>query len=253
MKMREDIDLTAKKFGDWLVLKRGNLKPQKNKNKIYYSKTWLCECHCGFCDNTIREVLERNLINDISRGCGRKSKVLNGRNNRKQNEFKKVDDYYEIYCGDKVALVDEDDFDNVIKYKWNLHKDSVNTYFRAYKGYKDNGIKEYIFLHNLIMNNLNKQFIVDHIDGNTLNNKKENLRKCSLHKNEVNKKKPKNNTSGHKGVHYSSVERKWKAYISYKNKRIHLGTFINKEDAIRAREKAENKYFKEFNRGGLNE
>lgn len=235
-------ELIGKKFGDWIVLKLGK-KP----------RTLYCECRCGYCNNTKRDVLERNLVKGRSKGCGIKSKILNGKSNKKQNKYKELVDGYEIYCKNTVAVIDKDDYNKVVKYKWNLHTDSVNTYLRAYKGYKENGVKEYIFLHNLIMDNLNKNFIIDHIDGNTLNNRKNNLRRCDLKKNELNKKKPKNNTSGHKGVSYSPIERKWKAYITHNNKRIHLGTFINKEDAVKVRKEAENKYFKDFNRGGLNE
>lgn len=236
------MELLGKRFGDWIVIGEGN-KP----------RTVYCECSCGFCNKEKRDVIKYNLIHGLSKGCGLKSKTLNGLKNRKQNKYIETDNCYEIQISDKKVLIDKEDYDKVCKYKWNLHSDSTNIYVRAYKRYKENGVKEYIFLHNLVMDNKEKLLVVDHIDGNTLNNKKSNLRLCTQKNNEINKKIQKNNKSGHKGVWYSSLERKWKAYITYNNKRIHLGTFINKNEAIKVREEAENKYFKNFNRGGLNE
>lgn len=65
-------------------------------------------------------------------------------------------------------------------------------------------------------------------------------------------KEYKNNTSGHKGVCYRARNEKWMAYITIKKKKMHLGEYKNKEDAIKARKEAEEKYFKpiieEFNK-----
>jgi hypothetical protein len=102
-------------------------------------------------------------------------------------------------------------------------------------------------MHEIIMDSKN----IDHKDGNTYDNRKENLRVCTEQENAMNKRTPKNNTSGVKGVHYAKKEEKWKAYITFKGKRIHLGTYTNIEDAINKRLKAEGKYFGEFNRGKI--
>lgn len=55
--------------------------------------------------------------------------------------------------------------------------------------------------------------------------------------------KPKNNTSGHKGVSWCKSKGMWEAYISVHNKRIHLGRYHNIDDAVKARIEAEEKYF----------
>lgn len=251
--MKKYQNLIGQQFGAWIVINQGSLKLYKSHGKTYYHRSWLCECHCGFCNNIQREVIEQNLLSNTSKSCGRKAKVLNGKANKKQNKFEEYKDYYKIYCGEIYAIIDKSDFNKVIQFKWNLHTDSTNTYFRAYKGYRNDNTKEYIFLHNLILDNYKKDFVVDHINGNTLDNRKKNLRKCQQRKNEINKKIPKNNISGFKGVHYSKLENKWKSYITYNNKRYFLGTFNNKEDAIKIRKKAENKFFGEYNRGGINE
>lgn len=55
--------------------------------------------------------------------------------------------------------------------------------------------------------------------------------------------KPKNNTSGYKGVCWSKYHNKWQAYIQLHNKRVQLGYFDNIEDAVKARVDGEEKYF----------
>lgn len=56
----------------------------------------------------------------------------------------------------------------------------------------------------------------------------------------------KNNTSGVTGVHFDKSRNKWMAYITYNNRRIFLGYFNNKEDAIEARIAAEIEYFGDY-------
>jgi hypothetical protein len=55
--------------------------------------------------------------------------------------------------------------------------------------------------------------------------------------------KNKNNTSGVKGVYWSASEKKWVAKIGFRNKTITLGRYVHKDDAIKARKEAEEKYF----------
>lgn len=82
---------------------------------------------------------------------------------------------------------------------------------------------------------------VDHINHNRSDNRIENLRLVTHHENSVNIKMPKNNTSGHIGVHYNKNRGTWQASIGGRNKETHehLGCFHNREDAIKARKLAE--------------
>lgn len=82
--------------------------------------------------------------------------------------------------------------------------------------------------------------VIDHIDGNTTNNKINNLRLVNLAQNSTNRKyKIKNTISGVTGVGWYSHCKKWGAFIIHNKKRYHLGVFNNIEDAILARKKAE--------------
>jgi len=60
---------------------------------------------------------------------------------------------------------------------------------------------------------------------------------------QLNKKVGINNTSGYKGVCWVKQSKKWKAYITFQGQRVNLGNFENKQDAIKARLKAEDEYF----------
>jgi hypothetical protein len=89
----------------------------------------------------------------------------------------------------------------------------------------------------------NKKY-VDHINHNRHDNRAENLRWTTQSQNLQNKSKHKNNTSGVTGVIRSNE--KWKAQICLDYKNMNLGTYSSKEDAILARQEAENKYFGEY-------
>lgn len=136
----------------------------------------------------------------------------------------------------KTAIVDEEDFERVSLYKWYLGKNgyAINTKYIKGSGRK-NQKNRYIYLHRLIMN-APKGSIIDHINRNPLDNRKVNLRLGSQRINMLNAGMLKNNTSGFKGVSWHKTAKKWEAYTHYHNKKIGLGLFKNKRDAIEIRE-----------------
>jgi hypothetical protein len=73
--------------------------------------------------------------------------------------------------------------------------------------------------------------MVDHINGNTLNNCRNNLRVTNKSLNGYNAKIKSNNTSGYRGVSFNKKKRKWEAYIWLNKRRYHLGYFETKEEA----------------------
>jgi hypothetical protein len=88
--------------------------------------------------------------------------------------------------------------------------------------------------------------IIDHIDGDKLNNVILNLRGCTTQQNQMNKSKLQNNTSGYKGVSWASDRGKWRAHIRYNGKLIHLGQFDCPEDASKEYEDKASELFREF-------
>ena len=91
-------------------------------------------------------------------------------------------------------------------------------------------------------------FAPEHIHGakSKNDNRKENLRIATQSQNLMNTRLRKDNTSGVKGVHWRKDTHKWLATIWINKKPISLGCFENFDDAVKARKKAEEKYFGEF-------
>lgn len=89
---------------------------------------------------------------------------------------------------------------------------------------------------------------IDHINGDTLDNRIANLRPCNQQQNNGNQRRAKNNTSGFRGVSFKADKRKWKAYIVVANKQRHLGYFDNAEAASAAFKDEAIKVFGEFAR-----
>ena len=81
--------------------------------------------------------------------------------------------------------------------------------------------------------------VIDHIDGDRGNNRIENLREVNMTDNLHNSKVWSTNTSGCTGVSWSTRENKWRAYINFGRRKISLGQFDRKEDAIAARKAIE--------------
>lgn len=162
---------------------------------------------------------------------------------RKYNEYKIENKivYGTTLNGKYQFWFDIEYFNLVSQYCWHRHADG---YFRTRIGVNKEGKVEYKLLHVLIMEKAqnyvyDKTHEIDHKDGNPSNNCLSNLEIKSHSDNMKNIKKYANNSTGAKGVHFSKLEKKYKAYINYNGKRIHLGTFSNIEEAVKARESAE--------------
>lgn len=149
-----------------------------------------------------------------------------------KNDVIKYDDYAEIILrnkkGEEVgrAIVDLKDLDMVMQYKWSLNR----------HGYARTRLKDgrMLSLHKFITGT-DENTIVDHINRNRLDNRKENLRIVSWNENAINKGLQSNNKSGVAGVSYYKRRKRWVAEIKYNGKKKVIGYFKNKEDAIRAR------------------
>lgn len=129
----------------------------------------------------------------------------------------------------KYALVDNEDFDFLDQYWWCLNKKEDG---RFYVVSKING--KMIKMHRLILN-AKKNQILDHKNGDGLDNRRENLRFCTQSENCLNKKRSKNKIVPFKGVHPSgSSINPWLATIIYKGKRNYLGCFPTPELAHNA-------------------
>jgi len=92
--------------------------------------------------------------------------------------------------------------------------------------------------------------IVDHINGDTIDNRIENLRASTPAKNALNRKIQINNSSGCTGVVCVSKSFRWRATIQVNYNKINLGTFSSREEAIKARQDGEKRYHGILSRRG---
>jgi hypothetical protein len=146
----------------------------------------------------------------------------------------------------KFALLDKEDFIKLNKYKWYAYFDGYNWY-AARRFLIGNPKRLMTRLHTFLMKPP-KGKEVDHINGDSLDNRRKNLRICTHSENCQNRKKRLDNTSGFKGVYWSKRSNKWVANIQIKSKRIYLGGFISKIKAAEAYQKANIKYHGKFSR-----
>jgi hypothetical protein len=159
-----------------------------------------------------------------------------------KNEIINCDNYYEIclYSGrgeqKEVARtkIDKEDLEKVKNYKWgsDCH------------GYARN-VKNKLFLHHLILGR-KKEYDIDHKNHDILDNRKQNLRFTTHSQNIMNQRLRSNNLSGYPGIIWHKKAKKWMADIMINYKKIYLGLFETKQDAINIRKQAEIKYFGEF-------
>ena len=94
--------------------------------------------------------------------------------------------------------------------------------------------------------NPNNKPYVDHIDNNRSNNRIDNLRWVTTSENNYNMSIKKTNKSGVKGVIWEKSRNKWRAEIKQNRVNYTIGRYVNKEDAIKARQIKANELFGEF-------
>lgn len=158
------------------------------------------------------------------------------------NEIRLFEEYAEIVLYDKnnnekaCTQIDLDVVPLVKNTKWYLRPDG----YVATNNYNGDG---YQYLHSIILSKEDNRTYVDHIDGDRLNNRSRNLREASTNQNSMNKSRRSNNSSGRTGVHWANENQKWCAMIGFDGKHINLGYFDTFEDAVQARQQAEEKYF----------
>jgi hypothetical protein len=144
--------------------------------------------------------------------------------------------------GLREVLVDDEDYDELIKHKWSVIKSRNNYYATRFI----HSSKFTMKMHRQVMNVTDPKILVDHKDHNGLNCQKSNMRVCTVSENCRNQRARKGSSSKYIGVHFYKPRSKWNAKISINGKIKHLGYFSNEEDAARARDEASKEHYGEF-------
>lgn len=143
--------------------------------------------------------------------------------------------------GQQIVLLDNNDYYKIIKENIHLllrYDKTIDGYYVMFKTkslgvskIKGKDVRKNICLHRWLMN-CEQDKVIDHINHNTLDNRRCNLKICTNLENQQNKR---NNTSGCVGVRWHSQGKKWNARIVINSKEISLGMFNTYDEAVNAR------------------
>jgi hypothetical protein len=130
----------------------------------------------------------------------------------------------------KVALVDDEDYENLIQFKWCANRGYRynHTFYAVRHTPKKVNISKPLIGMPYAIIEVPKGFVVDHIDGDGLNNQKSNLRVVTVRGNNQNRHKK---TSLFPGVCWNKNVKKWQSQINVTGKVYYLGVFADELEA----------------------
>lgn len=143
----------------------------------------------------------------------------------------------------KFAKVSREDYPYLNQFKWYFNHGYAVRHPKMI-----NGVRKGKIMMHTVVNNTPPGMITDHINGDTLDNRRENLRSVTSQQNAMNSKRPSHNKTGKRGVVWHRRDKVWTARIMYKGKRINLGYFSDLTLAIEARDTKERELYGEFRR-----
>ena len=144
------------------------------------------------------------------------------------------------------AIIDADDVSIVSGFLW-YAKVKASGAYAARRARGPRMVCRTIYMHKEILH-IGDGLEVDHADGNTLNNRRANLRPATKSQNQYNQRIRTDNSSGVKGVYWHSQKKMWRAEIKVERCKKHLGFFQSISDAADAYAKASAEFHSEFGR-----
>lgn len=144
----------------------------------------------------------------------------------------------------QFTKVDDDDFEYLNQWKWYARWANCTKSFYAVRMIGKTPNRKTIFMHRVVAKTPENMFC-DHVHHDTLDNRRSELRNVTRSENGMNKKVHKNSKTGIAGVHkrYNGT---YAAMLRIKGVFILNKTFKNIDDAIEARQSAEEEHFREF-------
>ena len=189
-------------------------------------KCWNCKCDCG----KITTVKGSNLKQGGTKSCGCLRREIN--KVKKNNKFEIVDDEVKVFIKNTFFVISKESLWILKNYTWCSRNGYISTRIEIWP--------KYLFLHRLIMKEEllrpeNKGKVIDHINGNPLDNRLCNLRIVTISQNGINRKRRKDY-----GIYKTGFS--WICKIQIESKMNYLGTFYEKKLAIQARDKWESEH-----------
>ena len=146
----------------------------------------------------------------------------------------------------QYALVDDEDYNRLNRWKWYArYTPGTKSYYAQRYTPMKNGKRKIIYMHRIIMDTPSNMQ-TDHVNHDTLDNKKENLRICTSSQNGMNRTQHKKTSSKYKGVCWHKRDKKWYAHIRINDKLTYLGAFKSEIQAAKAYNKKAKELFGEF-------
>ena len=145
----------------------------------------------------------------------------------------------------QFAIVDDDDYDYLMQWKWQAQKGRHTWYAVRGNSFGTKGKRQQstVYMHRVILH-CPKTYQVDHINHNGLDNRKRNIRICSSGDNNRNRIPQTNCTSAYKGVSWAG--KKWRCMLWHKKKHLHVGYYASEVEAAKAYDKNARELFGEF-------
>jgi len=126
----------------------------------------------------------------------------------------------------KFAIVDDNDFGWLSRFSWCAYQTRSTNTVKFYAG-RSKGM----FMHRLIMNP-SKDQVIDHINRDSLDNRRSNLRICTKSKNSMNQAKTRG-VSKYKGVNWDKYAKAWRASIFFNKRKLNLGNYHDEAEAAK--------------------